>query len=159
MIKKISFLLLICFGTPLFAQNILISGTTSFNKEPLPFVNIIVQGSTSSVTSDADGKYSLRVSSGDITLIAQAQGYRTISQKFKIQEGEEQEINFVLQKDVLGLDEVVVSATRNRVVKRSAPVVVSTLKPRLLTATQSITLADGLDFSPGVRVETNCQNC
>ncbi|WP_350284322.1 TonB-dependent receptor [uncultured Croceitalea sp.] len=151
--------MLICFGTPLMAQNTIISGTTSFNTEPLPFVNIIVQGGTTSVISDEDGKYSLGVNSGNITLVAQAKGYRTISQKLTIQEGKKQEVNFVLQKDVLGLDEVVVSATRNRVAKRSAPVVVSTLKPRLLTATQSITLADGLDFSPGVRVETNCQNC
>ena len=36
---------------------------------------------------------------------------------------------------------------------------VSTLTPRLLTATQSISMADGLKYAPGVRVETNCQNC
>ena len=59
----------------------------------------------------------------------------------------------------MGLDEVVISATRNRVERRNAPVIVSTLKTKLLTATQSISLADGLNYAPGVRVETNCQNC
>ena len=68
-------------------------------------------------------------------------------------------MNFELFEDLLGLDEVVVSATRNRVERRKTPVVVSTLKPRLLTATQSISMADGLNYAPGVRVETNCQNC
>ena len=28
-----------------------------------------------------------------------------------------------------------------------------------MNATQSVSVADGLNFSPGVRVETNCQNC
>jgi outer membrane receptor for ferrienterochelin and colicins len=33
------------------------------------------------------------------------------------------------------------------------------LSPKLFTATQSISLADGLNYTSGVRVETNCQNC
>ena len=159
MFKKTIFLLFLCFGAPLYAQNTIISGTTTFNKTPLPFVSVFVEGTTVGTLSDENGNFSIAVPPGVIVLIAQAKGYRNLSQELTLEEGKGQVVNFALQKDVLGLDEVVVSATRNRVAKRSAPVVVSTLKPRLLTATQSITLADGLNFSPGVRVETNCQNC
>jgi len=159
MIKKIGFIILICYGIHLKAQDAIISGTTTFSKEPLPFVSIFVAGTNTGILSDENGNFSIEVSSGSIVLVAQVKGYRTISQKLTIEKGKDETVNFVLQKDVLGLDEVVVSATRNRVAKRSAPVIVSTIKPRLLIATQSITLADGLNFSPGVRVETNCQNC
>jgi len=88
-----------------------------------------------------------------------AQGFRTNSKEVEVGESNEVVVNFELLEDILGLDEIVVSGTRNRVERKNTPVVVSTLKPKLLTATQSITLADGLNYAPGVRVETNCQNC
>jgi outer membrane receptor for ferrienterochelin and colicins len=69
------------------------------------------------------------------------------------------ELNFSLVEDVLGLEKVVVSATRNRINKKETPVIVNVLGPKLFKATQSISLADGLNYQPGVRVETNCQNC
>lgn len=61
--------------------------------------------------------------------------------------------------DALNLQEVVVSGTRYAYDRSEAPIVVDVIKPQLLQATQSISLADGLSYVPGVRVETNCQNC
>ena len=61
--------------------------------------------------------------------------------------------------DALNLKEVVVSGTRYAYDRSEAPIVVDVIKPKLLQATQSISLADGLSYVPGVRVETNCQNC
>ena len=61
--------------------------------------------------------------------------------------------------DALNLNEVVVSGTRYAYDRSEAPIVVDVIKPQLLQATQSISLADGLSYAPGVRVETNCQNC
>ena len=61
--------------------------------------------------------------------------------------------------DALNLNEVVVSGTRYAYDRSEAPIVVDVIKPKLLQATQSISLADGLSYVPGVRVETNCQNC
>ena len=61
--------------------------------------------------------------------------------------------------DALNLNEVVVSGTRYAYDRSEAPIVVDVIKPKLLQATQSISLADGLAYVPGVRVETNCQNC
>ncbi|WP_299128603.1 TonB-dependent receptor [uncultured Winogradskyella sp.] len=57
------------------------------------------------------------------------------------------------------LDEVVVSATRNRVNKKEAPIIVNTLGEKLIKATQAIAVSESLNYSPGVRVENNCQNC
>ena len=88
-----------------------------------------------------------------MTLVVRSQGYRTATKTLSAAAGEKRTVDFILLDDALGLDEVVISATRNRVERKSAPVVVSTIKPRLLTATQSLSLADGLSFAPGVRVE------
>ena len=140
-------------------QSISISGTVTSKERPVPFASIYVKNVSVGTTADIDGNYQLQIAPGTLTLIAQAQGYRTVEKELTLIEGQPQTIDFSLIEDALGLEEVVVSATRNRVEKRSAPVVVSSLKPRLLTATQSITVAEGLNFAPGVRVETNCQNC
>ena len=154
-------LALLLFSTSiLFAQveSVTVSGTITSQTGPLAFATVIVKGGVDATTADDQGDYQLEVPMGNITLIAQAPGYRSLEIEF-VAEGKEQEVNFELVEDVLGLDELIITATRNRVERRSAPVVVSSLQPRLLTATQSLSLADGLNFAPGVRVETNCQNC
>ncbi len=137
----------------------IIKGKITSNKSPVAFAFVYVKHGTEGTYADENGNYELTLPFGDKTIEVSAQGYRKVSKKVNIQTNEVKYLDFSLIEDVLGLDEVVVSATRNRVEKRNTPVVVSTLKTRLLTATQSISLADGLNFAPGIRVETNCQNC
>lgn len=153
------FFLPVAFSSLVMAQTTSVSGKVTSNGEPVPFASIYVKGGTEGTSADENGDYQLKVPTGNSTLIAQAQGYRTQSTEITAVEGTYQNVDFTLLEDILGLEEVVISATRNRVERRSAPVVVSSLKPRLLTATQSLSLAEGLNFAPGVRVETNCQNC
>ncbi len=157
--KNIFYLLLFFVGQTVLSQSITLTGTVSAGKAPLPFATIYVKGNSSATTADEYGNYRLDVPLGKIVLVAQAEGYRSQEVDLIIDENFNQEVNFTLLDDVLGLEEIVVSATRNRVERKSAPVIVSSLKPRLLTATQSITVAEGLNFTPGVRVENNCQNC
>lgn len=153
------FFLPVAFSSFVMAQTTSVSGKVTSNGEPVPFASIYIKGGTEGTSADENGNYQLKVPTGNSTLIAQAQGYRTQSTEITVVEGTHQNVDFALLEDTLGLEEVVISATRNRVERRSAPVVVSSLKPRLLTATQSLSLAEGLNFAPGVRVETNCQNC
>jgi len=155
------FLVLILTITTIRAQKNLsvVSGTVQSEEVPLPFSIVYIQGSSKNTMTDIDGNYHLTLSPGKFVLITQAQGYRTQEKEITITKGENLNIDFTLLEDALGLEEVVVSATRNRVERKKTPVVVSSIKPRLLTASQSITMADGLNYAPGVRVETNCQNC
>jgi len=141
------------------AQKISIEGIISAQGEPVPFANIYLKDTQIGTTSDENGVYNIIIPTGKITLVAQAKGFRTQEITLDINKEFTQQIHFKLMEDVLGLDEIVVSATRNRVERKNTPVIVTSLKPRLLNATQSITVAEGLNFSPGVRVENNCQNC
>lgn len=59
----------------------------------------------------------------------------------------------------LGLDEAVVSASGVAQSQQKAPILVSRIQAKTLQKTQSMSLAEGLHFSPGLRVENNCQNC
>ncbi|WP_019037678.1 TonB-dependent receptor [Psychroflexus tropicus] len=154
-------LLLLTLNTFTFAQNhkAFIYGTVTTAERPVAFTSIFIEDSPEGTTADLDGKFKLEVTPGAKTVIAKMQGFRVIKKEVNLEEGERLEVNFTLVEDALGLDEVVVSATRNRVERKTTPVVVSSIKPRILNATQSLSVADGLNYSPGVRIETNCQNC
>ncbi|MGO3182449.1 MAG: TonB-dependent receptor [Aequorivita sp.] len=148
-------------GTVITAQNgkSTIIGTVSAGDKPIPFASVYVKGGAEGTSADGDGKFELSVAAGEIVIVAQSQGYRVQNKSIIISEGETQTLDFSLAEDALGLDQVVVSATRNRISKKDAPVIVNVLTSKLFRATQSISLADGLNYQPGVRVETNCQNC
>ncbi len=134
-----------------------ISGHITSGEQPVAFANILVKQSFKGTSADENGYFEINLPHGAVTLVVSAQGYKTIYKTITLNAATTANINLV--EDILGLDQVVVSATRNRISKKEAPVIVSVLSPKLFQATQSLSLADGLNYQPGVRVETNCQNC
>ena len=61
--------------------------------------------------------------------------------------------------DVFMLDQVVVTSSKSEVKRMESPSLVNVMTGKLLTTVGACSLADGLDFQPGVRVENDCQNC
>lgn len=149
------------FAVPMLAQGSTarISGNITTGGEIVAFSSVYVPSIRKGTSANELGFYQLVLPQGTHHIQVSSQGYRTMVKEITISNTESVSLDFELVKDALGLDEVVVSATRNRVERKNTPVVVSTIKPRLLNATQSLSVADGLNYAPGVRVETNCQNC
>ncbi|MGM9760695.1 MAG: TonB-dependent receptor domain-containing protein [Parabacteroides sp.] len=128
--------------------------------EHLSFINIYLKGTTIGTVSDATGHYFLKnLPEGKFTLVMQAVGYQTVEQPVTLKKGKTLEINFDAQEDAVSLDGVVVSANRNETTRRMAPSLVNVLDSKAFETTHATSLADGLNFQPGVRVENNCQNC
>jgi outer membrane receptor for ferrienterochelin and colicins len=67
--------------------------------------------------------------------------------------------DIVIQEDHFNLEQVVITATRNEILRSDAPIVVNLADDKLFKATQSVVLAEGLSFQPALRIENNCQNC
>lgn len=134
-------------------------GKVRSNGKVIPFANIFLAESTLGTSANIDGEYSLNVPPETIEITIQAVGYKTLIQTINAIDYKNKPLNFSLKEDMLGLDQIVISATRNRVNKTETPVVVNVLSKKLFNATQSISVAESLNFQPGVRVETNCQNC
>ena len=61
--------------------------------------------------------------------------------------------------DTVRAAEIVVTGGRGRQQRTESPVLVSTTQAQALTSIQASSLADGLSFQPGLRLELNCQNC
>lgn len=130
------------------------------NGEHLPYIAILVKGTTIGTTTDVSGHYFLKnLPVGTLTLEIKSMGYRTIQKNVTVKAGTAIELNFELDPDDVSLDEVVVSANRSETKRRLAPNLVSVVNSKLFETTQATCLAQGLNFQPGVRTEDNCQNC
>lgn len=139
-----------------------ISGHTvdKASNEHIGFINITVKGTTIGTATDASGHFSLKnLAAGEHTLVVSGMGYKTMEQRIKTMQGKTLELNFELVEDAIMLDNVVVSANRNETKRREASNIVNVLTSKLFEATNSVCLAQGLNFQPGLRVENNCQNC
>lgn len=129
-------------------------------KEHIPFISVYLKGTTIGTTTDASGHYFLKdVPEGTFTLEAKFIGYTTARQQVAIVKGKTIEVNFELEEEHITLNEVVVSANRNETERRMAPTLVSVLDTKTFARTNAVTLSQGLNFQPGLRVENNCQNC
>ena len=128
--------------------------------EHLSYITIALKGTTIGTVTDATGHYFLKnLPEGDFVLEASSVGYKTISRNITLKKGKTLEENFELEEDAVALDGVVVSANRSVTKRRLAPTLVNVVDMKMFENTNSPTLSQGLNFQPGVRVETNCQNC
>ncbi|MFA5771021.1 MAG: TonB-dependent receptor [Patescibacteria group bacterium] len=130
------------------------------SKEHIPFINVSIKGTTIGTATDATGHYYLKnLPVGKFTIVASGVGYKTNEQEIILETGTSIEVNFEIEEDQIMLEGVVVSATRNEINRKEAPTIVNIISPKIFENTNSVCLAQGLNFQPGLRVETNCQNC
>ena len=63
------------------------------NNEPMPFVNVMVKGTTNGKSTDMDGKFELNVTPGNHILVISFVGYETVEVPFVTQANETTTIN------------------------------------------------------------------
>jgi len=141
------------------AQTTKISGVVTSDEKTVPFANVFVSNTTQGTSADKQGLFSIQLKNEKTELTIQAIGFKTEKITINPVDYSNKTLSIQMQEDALGLDQVVVSATRNRINLKEAPVIVNVLNSKLFNATQSVSVAETLNFQPGVRVETNCQNC
>lgn len=148
-----------CFlSTSLFAQYD-VTGIVSDEEGPVYGAVVQLGKSNNASVTDLNGRFVLpSVDKGLQVLRVSFVGYKTSELSIFVTK-ELDDLKVQIVPDPLGLDHVVVTANRYETDRRNAPVEVNVLGAKMLRATQSVSLADGLNFQPGVRVETNCQNC
>lgn len=129
-------------------------------REHLPYISVVLKGTTIGVMTDASGHYFLKnLPEGDFFLETSSVGYKTERRKVSLRRGTTLEIDFEIEEDAVVLDGVVVSANRSETTRQLAPTLVNVLNIKTFENTNSNSLAQGLNFQPGVRVENDCQNC
>ncbi len=101
------------FHSDLYGQVTRIRGTVidSHTKEPLPFVNISLMGTTVGTITDLNGEYFIETRVDADTLVVSFMGYKP--QKKVIKKFRFQEVNFELEPDIYYLEEVVIVPGEN----------------------------------------------
>ena len=128
--------------------------------EHLPYMVVVLKGTTIGVTTESTGHYMIRnVPEGRFVVEVSAVGYKTQSREIEIRKGRSYEVNFILEEDHIMLEGTIVSATRSETTRKMSPTLVNVVGMDTYNRTNSTTVAQGLAFQPGVRVENNCQNC
>ena len=128
--------------------------------EHLPYIVVMLKGTTIGVTTEHTGHYMIRnIPEGNFTVEVSAIGYKTQTRDIQIRKGRSYEVNFTLEEDHVQIDGVIVSATRSETTRKMSPTLVNVVGMDTYNRTNATTVAQGLSFQPGVRVENNCQNC
>lgn len=128
--------------------------------EHLPFISVVLQGTMLGTTSDASGHFYLKnLPEGEFILEISAIGYKTIARPITLKKGRTLELNFHMEEEAIALGGVVVTASRSETLRQLAPTLVNVVDAKVFSQTNSVNLAQGIAFQPGIRVETNCQNC
>ncbi len=130
------------------------------SKEYIPNINVSIKGTTIGTVTDATGHYFLKnLPIGNFTIVVSGLGFKSEEKEITLVSGKTIEVDFEIEEDQIQLESVVVSATRNEINRKESPTIVNIISPQILENTNSVCLAQGLNFQPGLRVETNCQNC
>lgn len=148
-----AFLVLACMPV-LHAQTVQIVGTVTSSEDgnAVPGVSVIVKGTTIGTTTDLDGKYSLNVPSNAQTIVFSFVGLK--SQEIAI--GGRTNIDVVLESDVVGLEEVVVTALGVSRAKKSLGYSVQEVKGDEVNSVKNNDFAQSLSGKvAGLQIKSN----
>lgn len=129
-------------------------------EENIPFATIYIEETGDGTMSNEEGQFEFRnLPAGKYNLRVSAVGYTTVTKEVIVSKEFTSVVHFKLKVEDVVMEELVVSANRNAISRKDAPVVVSVASMELFDAVNSLDLAKSLNYITGLRVENNCQNC
>lgn len=135
-------------------------GDVKSGEEHIPFATITIKGTTIGTAADATGHFKMsHLPVGKQVVVISAIGYKTLEKEVDLEAKKSITILAELDPDNIGIEQVVISADRNAKSRKETPTIVNSINPKLFDRVQSVTLSEGLNFTPGLRMENNCQNC
>lgn len=84
------------------------------NNEPMPFVNVMVKGTTNGKSTDMDGKFELNVTPGNHILVISFVGYETVEVPFVTQANETTTINKAIASGSVKLNDIIIKSRGSR---------------------------------------------
>ena len=139
------------------AQNI--SGRTTSNGLPLPYVNIYLKNTSKGSSSNDDGIYSIKnIPAGTYTIVASFTGFKNVEKQIVLDNGKTATVNFELQESE-SLNEVIVTGTLKAVSRLESPVPVEVYTPAFFKKNPTPNIFEALQNINGVRPQLNCNVC
>jgi len=135
-----------------------VSGKVTSENLPLPYANIILEGTTKGAITDGNGEFIItNVSQGVYNIVVSFTGFTTLKKRIVVSNNDVV-INFELnQSDTL--DEVIVTGTLKVVSRLESPVPVEVYSPTFLKKNPTPNIFEALQNVNGVRPQLNCNVC
>jgi outer membrane receptor for ferrienterochelin and colicins len=124
---------------------------------PVPGVKIVLEPTKNVETTDDSGQFCFVSRDGGERLVAKMPGFADEQYRINPSDPDPIEVNLIIAPTFH--NEVVVSATRTQQRLDDVPVRIDLVKQEIIEITGANVLADALEFTTGVRIESNCQNC
>jgi len=121
------------------------------SQEPLPGANVVLQGTTFGVSTDAEGGFMIpRVSPGEYTLQVSFVGFASAERPVTIRAGQTTTVDIALEETAFVGEEVVVTGTRQQEKILNAPVTIEAISARDLNTTGGGTYLSALSNLKGI---------
>ena len=133
-------LALLTIGVQAFAQNTVTGKVTDNSGEPVVGAGVQVKGTTTGVTTNLDGVFSVRAGS-NATLVITSIGYKTA----EVAVGNRTNINVVLDDDALFLDDVVVTGYNTQTRKKDLTGSITQISNKIIEAQNTSTVSRMLE--------------
>ncbi|MEI6311757.1 MAG: TonB-dependent receptor [Bacteroidota bacterium] len=152
--KNVILVLFIFCCTSIFAQ-VQVSGTINDeSNQAMPGVTVMLKGTTIGTTTDINGKYQISIpaENKEAVLVYSFIGYAATEKAITLSSGAIQTISFKMEKEDVGLNVVVVSASRRKEKLIDAPASVTVLTADKIITNTPLTVTDNLKKVPGVDI-------
>ena len=154
------FLFLLCLPGMGLAQDLTIKGHVADASGPVPYANVLLQGTSLGTTTDEKGMFRLSgLQAGSYTLVVSSLGYRTYRKPVKLGPAPLTDLHITLQPGMESLDEMVVTGTLKAVSRTDTPVPVEVYSPAFFKKNPTANVFEALQNVNGVRPQINCNVC
>ncbi|MFY8214549.1 MAG: TonB-dependent receptor domain-containing protein [Flavobacterium sp.] len=153
--KSYLIILSLFFCSLSFAQSTITGVVSDSKKQPIPGVNVKIEGASNSTSTDADGKFTLTAEKLPCNVEISGVGYE--KQKLSVTSAS-QAIAVSLKDEETQLNEIVVSASRTPERIRESPVTIERMTLRDIKNTTSPTFYEGLENLKEVHFNTSSFN-
>ncbi|REE83509.1 outer membrane receptor protein involved in Fe transport [Lutibacter oceani] len=126
--KNLLMVVVLCTSATIFAQTKLTGKVVDETSQPLPGASIVVKGSSTGVSTDFDGNFTLETSDSSGTILVSFVGYEAKNLTFN---GSKNFGSIALNPSAESLEEIIITAT-SFAIDRKTPVAVSTVKAEVI---------------------------
>lgn len=131
-----SFVFFFLFLSPVVSAQVRVEGKVNTRDgKPVAAASVTIQGTTVGTFTDGNGRYefSANLNPGGYMLEFSAVGYKTVTQRLNVTANNTYTVNMVLNDDVIGMDEVVVTGVSTGTTRKQLGSYISTVKADDLT--------------------------
>lgn len=139
-----------------FGQPAQLKGVVTSKGEPVPFANVLIEGTTIGTSTNENGVFVLEHPTGKITLVISGIGYKTLRKEVT---PTTTSLQLELIEDVAELEAVVVTGTMKEVTKMNSPIPVEVFAPSFFLKNPTPNIFEALSLVNGVQPQINCNVC